>query len=119
MMYGQYQEKISTIDFVQILNDHTKEATYYYENNWKVLREMAVEKGYIDTFQILETTFTEDTPFHLLLITTYKNQTQYEIREESFRELIEEKGELLLINQKKPAHFRKTILSSEIVKHWD
>ena len=49
--YGQKDEKVSTIDFVQILDDNKEEALYYFQNNWQVLRDMAIEKGYIHSYQ--------------------------------------------------------------------
>jgi hypothetical protein len=50
---GQSNNKISTIEMVKIKNGNKAEALYYFEHNWKVLREMAVEKGYIDSYQLL------------------------------------------------------------------
>lgn len=32
-------QKISTVDFVQVLNDNKEEAIFYYENNWLGLRK--------------------------------------------------------------------------------
>ena len=36
--------KISTIEFVEIVNNNREESIFYFENNWKVLREMALKK---------------------------------------------------------------------------
>lgn len=115
--YGQKDERISTIDFVQILNENKAEAIYYYQNNWKILRDMALEKEYIHSYQLLEVPVSENAPFQLMLITTYRDQKQYELREDHFSELIEEKGELKLLNDKKPGEFRKTLFSKEMVRH--
>ncbi len=115
--YGQQEDKISTIDFVQILNNNNEEALYYYHNNWKVLRNMAIKKGYIHSFQILETPVSENAPFQLMLITTYLNEYQYKFREDHFSELIKEKGPLELLNDKKPETFRKTLFNKERVRH--
>ncbi|MEQ8241564.1 MAG: hypothetical protein RIA69_20290 [Cyclobacteriaceae bacterium] len=117
-VYGQQKESITTMDFVQILNDNEPEAVYYFQNNWKVLRESAIKKGHIESFQVMETPFTEDAPFDLILITTYENKAQYDLREAHFRELIKEMGELKLMNERKPNEFRKTIFSKEMVRHW-
>ena len=117
--YGQTNEKISTIDFVQIVNNNKEEALYYYQNNWQILRNMAVEKNYIHSYQILEAPFSDTEPFQLMLITTYLNKVQYEQREEHFAELIKEKGELKLMNDKKPNEFRKTLFNKEMVRHWN
>lgn len=117
LSYGQQDAKLSTIDFVQILNDNKEEATYYYQNNWKVLRNMALKKRYIHSFQILEVPISEGEPFQLMLITTYLNEEQYKMREDHFAELIKEKGPLKLMNDKQPADFRKTLFNKEMVKH--
>jgi len=107
------QDKISSIDFVQIQNDNKAEALYYYQNNWKILRETAIEKGYIHSFQFLEVEPTEEAPFHIILITNYGNESQYAKREEHFSELIEARGDLRLMNEKKPGEFRKILFGKE------
>ena len=114
--HSQKAEKISAIDFVQILNGNKTEVLYYYENNWKVLRDKALEKNYIHSYQLLETTQTESEPFHLMLITTYANKEQYDRAEERFDKLIAEKGGLNLMNQKEPGEFRK-VLFNKMAKH--
>ena len=117
--YGQQDERITTIGFVQILNDNKQEATYYYQNNWEVLRNMAIKKKYIHSFQILEAPISEGEPFQLMLITTYLDEKQYKLREDHFTELIEEKGALKLMNEKEPAEFRRTLFSKEMIRHWN
>lgn len=119
MSYGQNDNRITTIEFVQILNDNKKEAIYYFQNNWTVLRDMAIDKSYIHSFQLLETPLSEGEPFQLMLITTYISKEQYDLREDHFAELIKEKGELKLMNDKKPSEFRKTLFSKEMVRHWN
>ncbi|WP_298422287.1 hypothetical protein [uncultured Kordia sp.] len=115
--FAQKDERISTIDFVQIIDGNKAETIYYYEQNWKVLRQMALKKNYIASYEIMETTYSEEAPFHLMLITTYANKSQYEQREKHFEELIKEKGELELLNDKKPAVFRKNLFHKENVIH--
>ncbi|WP_420316364.1 hypothetical protein [Ekhidna sp.] len=109
--------KVSTIDFVQILDDNRKEAIYYYENNWLVLRKQAVEKGYIDSYEIIEVESTNDAQFHLILITTYPDRIAFGKAEERFQELIELKGPLRLLNDKQPGDFRKIIFSKPDGNH--
>jgi len=116
--YGQQDDKISTIDFVQILDDNREETIYYFQNNWKILRNIALKKGYIHSYQLLEVPYSLDQPFHLMLITTYLNEGQYNLREVHFAELIKQKGELKLLNDKKPGEFRKTLFSKEKVRHF-
>ena len=115
---AQQDEKISIIEFVQVVNDNSAEAKFYFQNNWKVLREMAIEKNYIDSYQLLETPASESAPFHIILMTTFLNKDQYNSREKHFTELIEEKGALRLMNEKKPGEFRKSLYSKDNVRHW-
>lgn len=114
---GQNDERITTIDFVEIIKGNSDEANFYYENNWKPLREMALDLGYIHSFEILDTPHSKDAPFHLMLVTTYKNKTQYNFREDHFEELLEKRGDLKLMNKKQPNEFRKILFSKELVKH--
>lgn len=113
-MYSQENTKISTIDFVQILNNNKKEVLYYYQNNWENLRKKAVKKDYILSYQLLETIPTNEAPFTFILITTYKNKTQFNKREFHFQELIKANGKLKLLNLKKPAEFRKVIFGKDV-----
>ena len=115
--YSQNNEKITTIETVEILNNNAEEAIYYFQNNWKQLRIKAVKKGYIHSFQLLKTSYNEETPFHLMLVTTYSNKKQFEEREVHFRELIEASGDLKLLNKKEPSEFRKSVFSVEGAKH--
>ncbi len=116
---SQYDESITAIDFIQIIDNQKKETVYYYQNNWKVLREKAVERGYIQSSQVLETPYTKEAPFHLMLITTYANKAQFDLREEHFEELIKEKGGLDLLNEKKPKEFRKSLFYKEMIRSWN
>ena len=112
--FAQKNAKTSTIDFVQVLNNNKKEVLFYYQNNWEVLRKMALKRNYIHSYQLLKTTPTKDAPFTYMLITTYKNKSQFDKRELHFRELIKIKGKLRLLNKKKPKIFRKTIFGKDI-----
>ena len=111
--FAQKNTKISTIDFVQVINNNKKEVVFYYQNNWEVLRKMAVQKNYIDSYQLLETKPTKEAPFSFMLITTYKNKKQFAKREKHFQELIKAKGALKLLNSKKPGEFRKVIFGKD------
>ncbi|SDS22518.1 hypothetical protein [Gramella sp. MAR_2010_147] len=113
--YSQKTSEISTIDFVEVLNDHKEEALFYYQKNWKELRESAVKEGYISSFEMLETSPGLEYPISFILITTYAGKEQYDLREKHFAELIKAKGSLDLLNEKKPDEFRKTLFSKENV----
>ena len=112
-------EHISMIDYVEVLNNNKAEALFYYQNNWEQLRIKAIEKDYIENYQLLETQPTENTAYSFILITTYKSKLQYYASEANFNKLIEESDGLKLMNEKKPGDFRKVILHNDAVKHWN
>lgn len=103
------QPSITTIEFVQVVDNNEKEATYYYQNNWKVFREMALAKGYIESFKLLHVPKEANMPYDIILMTTFTNEEQFAQREEHFTSLIEEAGELKLLNELKPPAFRKSV----------
>ncbi len=115
--FAQTNKKITSIETVKILNDNTKEAVYYFQNNWKQLRLRALDNGYIESFQLLETSFSDTTPFHFVLVTTYANKKQFDDREVHFQELIEASGNLKLLNDKKLSEFRKSVFAVDGAKH--
>lgn len=114
--FAQENQRLSTFQIIQILDNNIAEAEYYYENNWQVLREMAIKKEYIHSYQLFLTPENGDHTTEMILITTYRNENQYEKREEHFQELIKEKGELKLLNDKQPGEFRKSIMVREQVR---
>ncbi len=117
-IHGQQNEsKISTVEFIQIVDSNKEEAIFYYQNNWRTLREMAIKKGYIDSFGFFENQATRQEPFHFILVTTFKNKGQFDLVEEHFSELIKEHGDLKLMNEKKPGEFRKTLYSKRMTKY--
>jgi hypothetical protein len=89
-------QKITSVDFVQVIDNNKQEALYYYQNNWQHYRQLAKAKGFIEDFMLLETEATEQAPFHFMLITTYPNQEAYDKREENFRPLMETRDGLKL-----------------------
>lgn len=108
---------IRSYDFVEILNDHEEEAMYYYELNWLPARELAVEKGYIESFDLLETRFSKDCPFHVILITTYSDSAQYKAREKNFDKVFEIRGERKLLNELQPSEFRGFVFDVHSTRH--
>ena len=116
--FAQQDQRISTIDYIEVLNDNFAETLFYYQNNWQQLRIKALEKGYISNYQLLETIPTEESPYRFILITTYANEEQYGHREKHFQGLIKEKGGLKLLNDKEPKEFRHAIRGHDMVKHW-
>ncbi|MEM9544666.1 MAG: hypothetical protein AAGA77_01765 [Bacteroidota bacterium] len=119
LAYAQESEKITSISFIQVIDDNREETIYYYENNWKVLRKRAIEEGYIDSYRWLEVPYSEEAPYHFMLFTTYKNKEQFDRREDNFAILIEEKGPLRLLNEKKSSEIRKIVYDVDTFKHWE
>ncbi|BAO75341.1 hypothetical protein [Winogradskyella sp. PG-2] len=115
--FSQSNERITTIETVEILYGKEEEAIYYFQNNWKKLRARAIEKEYIHSFQLMKTSFSSETPFHIILVTTYTNKEQYKNREKHFTELIKASGGLKLLNDKKPNELRKSVFSVEGANH--
>jgi len=115
LFFGQQDQSISSMDFIEIVNNNEQEALFYYQNNWKILRQMAIKKNYISSFELLKDTGQDKNSFSLILVTTYANREQFEKREEHFQELIKEKGGLELLNEKKPTEFRKTVFSKDLI----
>ena len=116
---SQPSANISIIDFVQIQNGNVEETMYYYQNNWKMLRDQALERGFISGYQLLEVEPDKDAPFHLMLITTFENQEQFDKVEDNFRILMENRGPRNLLNEKQPGDFRKILFSKTTTRQWN
>ena len=114
---AQENEHISILNFIEVLNNNKAETLFYYKNNWQQLRIKALEKGYIESYKLLETEPTNKTTYQFILITTYANMDQYNKSEERFQELINKSGGLKLLNKKKPSDFRKLIFANDKVIH--
>ena len=106
------QKVISTIDFVKIKNDHRPEALFYYENNWRLFRDIALEKNYIKSYKLLTTRpDTTSNNFDLILITEYSDSTQFKLNEQRFQEIIKTSrpSGSKLLNDLKPNDFRQLL----------
>lgn len=112
---GQTNQAVSVIDFVKIKNNYRKEALFYYENNWKASRDIAVRKGYIQSYSLLSTTPDSSADFDLMLITVYKDSAQLSLVEERFQEIFKEmrSGGPVLLNDIKPGDFRQNVFSKK------
>ncbi len=116
-VFAQTDKRISTLDFVQVQNDNYSETVYYYQNNWNVLREWAIEENYIHSYEFVRTKYSEEQPYHFILITTYANKAQFDKREENFEILIKRKGGSRLKNDIQPKDFRKLLNGHREAKH--
>lgn len=102
-------QQVSTIDFMKVVDGNRNELIYYYENNWKVLRDMALDRDYIVSYELLETEADSTGDFDILLITRYKDEEAYGKAEERFQGLIKEiqtDGGPKLMNNLTPLQFR-------------
>ena len=106
---------IVVVDFVKIQDEKKEEAVYFYENNWKVYRETALKKGYIQSYQLLTTPPDSIGNFDLVLMTGYADSLSFRKSEERFDAIIKNtnSGNQKLLNDTKPAGFRKVVFSKE------
>jgi hypothetical protein len=51
MLPAQSQKSVFIMDFVKIKDNKRAEALFFYENNWKVYRDIALEEGYIKSLK--------------------------------------------------------------------
>lgn len=108
---AQKTKPVTLMDFVKIKNGKRTEAMYFYENNWKAYRQMALKKKIIQSYQLVEVAADSLNNFDLILITTYKDSAQFLKSEENFRPILailRPNGPLLL-NELKPGDFRQNV----------
>ena len=87
---GQNQTTITIIDFVKIKNERRQEAVFYYENNWKMYRDIALKKGFIASYKLLTTPADSIANFDLILMTEYADSLQFNLSEDRFQQIIKE-----------------------------
>lgn len=101
------RDQIAVVEAVKVKNEKHAEALFFYENNWKALREIAVEKGFISSFELIEIKADQEADFDFILITRFANRLQVEKAEENFQEIIKRFGGLKLLNDLEPIDFRE------------
>jgi hypothetical protein len=111
LAFAQNNSAVKIIDFVKVNNGRYKEAVFFYDNNWKVYRDLALQKGYIQSFELLTTKRDTLANFDLMLITEYKDSIQFKLSEERFQSIIKETRPTgpLLLNEFKPNDFRQNV----------
>lgn len=109
--YAQNQPAILVIDFVKIKNNKQQEAIYYYENNWKVYREIAKKNGFVKSWQVLTTDPDSTANFDIMLITEYADSVQMALSEERFQKIIKNTSPNgpKLLNDLNPKDFRLNV----------
>lgn len=113
--FGWTQHSIVKMDMVKVKNDFWKETLFYYENNWKKYRDIALQKGYIQSYQLIKVMPDSLKQWDIILITEYKDKDQESKSEERFNEIIKSvtpNGPALL-NSVKPKDFRENLYLAE------
>lgn len=108
---AQNNSTVTLMDFVKIKEGKTAEAMFFYENNWKAYRDMALKKNIIQSYEMVKARPDSLDNFDLILITVYKDSAQFAKSEENFRSILtalRPNGPLLL-NEVKPADFRQNL----------
>lgn len=104
-------QTVLVMDFVKVKNNRQAETMFFYENNWKLYRDIALQKGFITSYRLEKTTADSAAAFDLILITEYRDSSMYHKSEENFRDILattRPNGPLLL-NELKPADFRQNV----------
>jgi len=115
LSFGQGAKTIMIIDFVQIINDKKDEALFFYENNWKVYRALALKKGFINSYRFLTTKRDSAANFDFMLITEYVDSLQFQKSEERFQKIIKDTNPNgpKLLNDLRPSDFRRNLFFKE------
>lgn len=106
-----HTQTVLVMDFVKVKNGRYAETLFYYEKNWKLYRDIALQKGFIQSYRLEKTTADSAGAFDLILITEYPDSNTYHKSEENFRDILataRPNGPLLL-NEWKPADFRQNV----------
>jgi len=109
-LYAQTTNEVVVLEYVEILNGHEEEAMFYYENNWKRLRDIAIRRGVISDYKILVDR-SDTSHVQLRLLTEFPGPYAFEKGEERFGQIIEEVGSdgPILLNDITPDQFRKNV----------
>jgi len=108
---AQTSSSVILMDIVEVPVSKRAEAIYYFENNWELFRERALQKGLITSYRMLEVNLKDADYLELILTTEFSDETQYEKVEENFEPIMKEarpNGPVTL-NEVKPADFRKLV----------
>lgn len=111
ILFAQTKTTIATIDFVKIKNNKQQEALYYYENNWKLYGDIALNNGNIKSYKLLTTSADTTANFDLILITEYTDSIQFKQSEERFQQIIKatRPDGPKLLNELQPADIRQNL----------
>ncbi len=86
----QHRNTITSVDYYKISSSKRQEVLFFYENNWKVYRDIALTNGYISSYKLLLSLVDSAGNQHLMLMTEYSDSTAFALREERFRDIIKQ-----------------------------
>lgn len=110
-VYCQPNASITTLDFVKVKDGKWEEVLFFYQNNWKAYREMALKRNYIKSYKILVALPDSLQSFDIILCTEYPDSVSLTLAESRFQQIIKEinpNGPKLL-NALKPKDFRENL----------
>lgn len=87
-LFAQKNAPVWAVDFVRIKSGHRAEALFFYENNWKIYRDTALARGYINGYRLLETKPDTLGNFDFVLMTAYPDSTTSAKSEEHFQPIL-------------------------------
>lgn len=101
----------SVLDFVKIKDGKRDEAMYFYENNWKVYREDALNRGVIHSYELIEASSKDRADFDLILVTRYAGKEKLDNSEKNFEPILKQlrPNGPILKNSLQPADFRQNV----------
>jgi hypothetical protein len=88
-MMSAAMAQVTTVDIVRVKGAYEKEALYFYENNWKVFRQMALEEKYISGFDFVKSPADSTGLFTIVLVTQFADDASYKNVESNFRGIMQ------------------------------
>lgn len=80
----------TTIDIIECRPGYERECLHFYENNWKLFREEALERNFISGYRILRSAPDTTSAVTLLLMTEYPDSTTLADTENNFQPMMQE-----------------------------
>ncbi|REJ75330.1 MAG: TlpA family protein disulfide reductase [Acidobacteria bacterium] len=101
---------VTVTELVKVINGRYQEAEFYYRNNWMKLRDEAIKRGYIESYELMIGKPGESQEFDIILITRFSDRREYDLAESRFRDLIKEMFPVgpTRFNDLNPDDFRKS-----------
>ena len=111
----QNNNGIWLVDFAKTKAGHRAEMLYYLEQNWKLYRDAALDKGYISGYRLLETSPDSLGDFDFILLTEFPDSAVFHDREAHFQPLMKtlRPSGPKLLNDLKAADFRDLKISKD------